>query len=66
MQLIYLGLEIDRPEFIGNPTFNVTPNIEDFLDAVPCAWLSAATTFRLIGTTATGFDVLCQDRISYL
>ena len=33
MQLIYLGLEIDRPEFIGNPTFNVTPNIEDFLDA---------------------------------
>ena len=34
MQLIYLGLEIDRPEFIGNPTFNVIPNSEGFLDAV--------------------------------
>ena len=33
MQLIHLGLEIDRPEFIGNPT-NVIPNIEGFLDAV--------------------------------
>ena len=33
MQLIYLDLEIDRPEFIEDPTFNVIPNIEDFIDA---------------------------------
>ena len=33
MQLIHLDLEIDRPEFIEDPTFNVIPNIEDFIDA---------------------------------
>ena len=32
MQLIYLDLETDRPKFIEDPTFNVIPNIEDFLD----------------------------------
>ena len=29
-----------------------------------CVWLSAAATFRMMGSTATGFDV-CQDRINY-
>ena len=33
MQLIHLDLEIDRPEFIEDLTFNVIPNIEDFIDA---------------------------------
>ena len=33
MELIHLDLEIDRPEFIEDPTFNVIPNIEDFIDA---------------------------------
>ena len=33
MQLIYLDLESDRPQFIEDPTFNVIPNIEDFIDA---------------------------------
>ena len=33
MQLIHLDLEIDRPEFIEDPTFNVIPNIDDFIDA---------------------------------
>ena len=32
MQLIYLDLESDRPQFIEDPTFNVIPNIEDFID----------------------------------
>ena len=26
MQLIHLDLEIDRPEFVEDPTFNVIPN----------------------------------------
>ena len=33
IQLIYLDLESDRPQFIEDPTFNVIPNIEDFIDA---------------------------------
>ena len=33
MELIHLDLEIDRPEFIEDPTFNVIPNIDDFIDA---------------------------------
>ena len=33
MQLIYLDLESDSPQFIEDPTFNVIPNIEDFIDA---------------------------------
>ena len=33
MELIYLDLESDSPQFIEDPTFNVIPNIEDFIDA---------------------------------
>ena len=33
MQLIYLDLESDRPQFIEDPTFNIILNIEDFIDA---------------------------------
>merc|ERR1711964_539316 len=29
---------------------------------LPCGWLIASTSLRLIGTTPSGFDV-CQDRI---
>ena len=32
MELIYLDLEDERPEFIEDPTFNVIPDIEDFFD----------------------------------
>ena len=34
MELVSLDLESDRPRFIEDPTFNVIPNIEDFIDAV--------------------------------
>ena len=33
MELVSLDLESDRPRFIEDPTFNVIPNIEAFLDS---------------------------------
>jgi hypothetical protein len=31
---------------------------------VPCAWLTASTTFRIRGTSTAVFVVLCQDPIT--
>ena len=33
MELVSLDLESDSPRFIEDPTFNVIPNIEAFLDS---------------------------------
>ena len=30
-----------------------------------CGYLTATATLRVMGTIATGFDAVCQDRINY-